>query len=175
MKILHSRKAISQSMDLFIIIAAVLGIGGVVTAATYGLVSSGASSTTAEILASTLTGGPPSGGGTFTLSLTIKNVGTTPVTLSATSPINVTITGVKGVASSSCTQSGSLTWGSAHCLLPASLVDWVVTSGTVTPGQQVSLIATMTTTGTNPVVSGGSYAVNVLFGASSTSVKLNAQ
>ena len=162
-------------MDLFIIIAAVLGIGGVVTAATYGLVSSGASSSSVQIMSSSLAGAPASGAGTFTLALALKNVGTSPVTLSASSPINVTITMVKGVAGSSCTQSGSVSWSSAHCTSNASLVDWVVTSGTVAPGQQVSLIATMTTTGTNPVVSGGSYTINILFGASSTSFKLTAE
>ena len=162
-------------MDLFIIIAAVLGIGGVVTAAAYGLVSSGASSSSAQLAAASLSGGPSSGPGTFTLAITLKNIGTSPVTLSAGSPLNVTITGVKGAAASTCSQSGSVAWSSAHCTSTGSLVDWSLTSGTIAPGQQVSLIATMTTTGTNPVVSGNSYTLNVLFGGSSTSVKVTAQ
>ncbi len=163
-------------MDLFIIIAAVLGVGGIVTAAAYGLVSSGASSSSVQVVESSLAGAPSSGAGTFTITLTIKDVGTSPVVLSATNPINVTITGVKGVTgTSSCTHSGSLSWMCAHYSSANSMIDWAVTSGTVAAGEQVSLIGTVTTPTTNPVVSGTTYTVNVLLGTASASVKLTAQ
>jgi len=88
----NERKAISQSMDLFIIIAAVLAVGGVVTAAVFGLANSAASNSSLAIVSATVHPG------TVGATITVKNNGgstlpsATP-TVSITSTTGGTVTG----------------------------------------------------------------------------------
>jgi hypothetical protein len=156
-----TRRAISQSLDLFIIIAAVLAAGGVTSAAVLGMIGSGSSSSTLQVLQSTLVGGSPS-----TVSLTLKNVGTQ--TLSAAS---ATLTlGVNGAPNATCVTTGSVTW-TTSCTTAVPMT-WTSTV-TLAPGAQVSFSATLV--GTGPVIPGNSYTATIQIGSDSLSVKLVAE
>ncbi len=162
MKIASNRKAISQSMDLFIIIAAVLAVGGVVTAAVYGLANSAATSSTLQITQSVLVGGTsPS------LTLVVKNTGT------ATIPSGIVTIALNVAGALGCTDSmtGSTTWSGA-CTGSAPLA-WTGTAS-LAPGTQMSFAVTFS--GTVPTISSGSqYSVVVSLGSTSASLKLTAQ
>jgi hypothetical protein len=178
MKIKNSRLAISQSMDLFIIIAAVLGVGGVVTAAVFGLANSGANSTTLQIVSASLVGGPSttSNGSTSTLALSLKNLGTSTINLSQANILNVT-TSQKGVSAATASATGSVTWSAQHAGLTNSLIGAYSDQGTVAPGSQITLLLTITTSNTTPApfASGNQYTINILLPGYTTSIKLTAQ
>ena len=62
-------------MDLFIIIAAVLAAGGVVTGAVYSLAGSAATNSSIQVVSVSLTGGSTSTSSPVALAITIKNIG----------------------------------------------------------------------------------------------------
>jgi hypothetical protein len=165
-------------MDLFIIIAAVLGVGGVVTAAVFGLANSGSTTMTLQVVSSTLVGGPSSttNGSTSTLALSLKNLGTSTIVLSPTNFLNVT-TSQKGVPTATSSVAGSVTWTAQHINTAGSLIGASSVSGTVQPGGQVTLLLTITTSNSTPApfTSGTQYTVNVYLPGYTTSLKLVAQ
>jgi len=156
------RSGISQSMDLFIIVAAVLAAGGVVTAAALGLINSATQSSTLQVTQSMLVGG-----GSPSLTLTVKNVGTTSIP-SGTATISLNVAGATGCTDST---SGSTTWTGA-CTGSAPIT-WTGTAS-LAPGGQLSFAVTFG--GTAPTItSGTAYSVTVNLGSASTSTKLTAQ
>ena len=62
-------------MDLFIIIAAVLGVGGVVSASIYNLVNGATSTASVVVLSASLRAGGTSGSSPVAISISIKNNG----------------------------------------------------------------------------------------------------
>jgi hypothetical protein len=156
------RSGISQSLDLFIIIAVVLACGGIVAAAATGLIGSASSSTTLQVVQSSLVGGT-----TPQLSLTIKNVGTQ--TITAASPV-ITLN-ILGATGATCPATGSTTWTGA-CTTTTAYVAWTGSSASLAPGSQVSFGATLTGI---TITSGATYSVSIVYGTASLSVKLLAQ
>ena len=79
MKTKKDRAAISQSMDLFIIIAAVLGVGGIVSASIYNLVSSATTSTSIIVVGAATRAGAATSSPPTAVSISIKNNGGSPI------------------------------------------------------------------------------------------------
>lgn len=68
-------------MDLFIIIAAVMAVGGVVTASVYGLAGSASSNASVQVVQASAAGGAPSSSSSInSFSITVKNTGSTTIT-----------------------------------------------------------------------------------------------
>ncbi len=180
MKTNQRRKAISQSLDLFIIIAAVLGIGGIVTGAAYSLANSAATSTSIQIVQAATAGGTATSINAF--SITIKNTGTSTINCSTNAPCEVVLVDAKQGSTpvTSPSPSGSTSAGaSASWTISGDAsgpVTFVTTSMTLSPGQQVSLTeGTLTLTGGEGYVTGTEETVSVLFGPASAQINLIAQ
>ena len=149
-------------MDLFIIIAAVLAVGGIVTAAVYTLANSASSSSTLQVTESVLVGGSsPS------LTLVVKNTGTATIP-SGTATIALNLAGATGCTDS---MTGSTTWSGA-CTGAAPLT-WTGTAS-LAPVAQMSFAVTFG--GTVPTItSGAAYSVTANLGSVSASIKLTAE
>jgi hypothetical protein len=170
MKITRQRRAISQSMDLFIIIAAVLGVGGVVTASVYNLVSSATSDSSISIINASLRAGASSA--------------SSPINCGSATSCEVVFAGTStGSAAATCTSpctitsGGGLTWGvgaSAGVLI----FDLSSTPAQLASGSQTSFVlsGTLTTTGSPVFWSPGTpVTINVLFGPASAQVTVVSQ
>ena len=166
------RKAISQSMDLFIIIAVVLACGGIVAAAATGLIGSATSQSSLQVTQSTLVGGT-----TAVVTLQLKNVGTTTISLSTGGTVTIAgITTLTAAATCGAPTVSQGTWGAGTCALGATTISYSNT-GTITlaPGAQLSFSATISAGTPQPIVSGTTYPVTFVFGSVSNTVKLTAQ
>jgi archaellum component FlaF (FlaF/FlaG flagellin family) len=162
------RTAISQSIDLFIIIAAVLAVGGVVTAAIYGLAGSASTNSSIQVVQAAAQGGGATAINSF--SITVKNTGSTTISLGT---VTVTLRGSVQPASpvtsptpTCSTGTGSL-GGSA-----ASPVQVICSSVTLAPGAQVAISEgpiSGLTTGWTP---GATYQVTVTLGSAQTSINV---
>ncbi len=167
------RSAISQSMDLFIIIAAVLGIGGVVTAAVYGLAGSAVSNSSIQVVQASAQGGAVSASTSINaFSITIKNTGSSPIT----GTLTITLGGTKEANGSTVpTPTCSNGTGGTVSVQSGSVVQITCSGVTLTPGEQVAIFegtvgaGTPLTTGWNV---GSTYAVTVLFGSAQTAINL---
>jgi hypothetical protein len=172
MKINTKRLAISQSMDLFIIIAAVLAVGGIVTAAILGLGSAATSNQSIEVSQIAATGSSTAGS-LIAFSITVKNNGPSSITGTLTVTLMGTVqpaTPVTSPAPTAAVTSGSTagTW-----TLGGAAGKPVVLSGasvTLAPGGQVAIsegsISGLTTSWTPGVL----QTVSLLFGAAQISV-----
>ena len=165
------RKGISQSMDLFIIIAIVLACGGVVAAAATGLIGSATSQSTLQVTQSTLVGG-----NTAVATLQLKNVGTTTINISTGTVTIAGITALTTAATCAAPTASQGTWAAGTCAIGATSISYINT-GTITlaPGAQLSFSATITGGAPQPIVSGTTYPVTYTFGAVSNTIKLTAQ
>jgi len=181
MKTPKSRRAISQSLDLFIIIAAVLGIGGIVTGAAYSLANGAATSTSIQVVQGATAGGSSTSINAF--SITIKNTGTSTITCTAAAPCEVILvstkqgtTAVTTPAPSGSTSSGaSAGWSIASATSP-SPVTFSTSTMTLSPGAQVSLTeGNLVLTGGVGYTTGTVVTVSVLFGPASAQINLVAQ
>ena len=168
------RSGISQSMDLFIIIAAVLGVGGVVTASIYNLVESATANTSVTVVGVTLKAGPAA---PIAVSVTVKNNGGSPITCSP-SACQVVLAGTN-VTSPACSGSclvsgGTLTW----TLSPASGPLTFVATGAsaLPPGAETSFVVNGPIGGTGTFWSAGEpVTLNVIFGSASAQVTVISQ
>jgi hypothetical protein len=133
MKIQSRRTAISQSLDLFIIIGAVLAVGGIVTSSVFGLVNGNAQSTAMQITAISAAGSAPaSSTGLNSFMVTLKNIGSAAIS----GTLTITLAGTSGNTGASLPNPvGSTTNGSTVTSLAAH-------GGTV--GSPVTLTATVT-------------------------------
>ncbi len=190
MRIKGRRSAISQSMDLFIIIAAVLGVGGVVSASVYNLVNSATNNASIAVVGASVVGGYSEGGAASlpsAIAITVKNNGGSPVTCSSTSACTIVFAGTGISATLTCAPTTCLT--SSPVAGPSS---WAIGSGTagpllfgvggtgfsLAPGAQTSLIASGITGGgtlTGMPAHGASVTLNIVFGSASTQVTVVAQ
>lgn len=171
-------------MDLFIIIAAVLGVGGVVTASIYNLVSSASSNTSIAVVDASLMAGPGATAAPSAMSISIKNDGGSPITCSSTNACEVVLAGTD--------------IGTGAAVVPSTLISapagWVVlttanapltfaysgaSSTSVPPGSQVSFLvngAPLTGTSmTGMPTPGSTVTLSVVFGTASAQVTVLAQ
>jgi hypothetical protein len=180
------RPGISQSLDLFIIIGAVLAVGGVVASAATGLIGSATSTPSLQLLSYTLAGSNACGtcGGPASLSLTMKNAGSSTVTIGSSFAVIVATNSMSTTTSTACTTTGSapasyagsapVSWTfstspSATCNASGGTINafkWVPSSAvTLAPGQQVTFAVTLTFTSStlpNPITSGSTYQLTIL-------------
>jgi len=163
MKSRNRRKAISQSLDLFIIIAAVLAVGGVTFAAATGLIGSSSQSATLTLSSSAIAVGTSGS----SLALQLKDVGTQSLSGTAT----ITILGVNGVAGATCTSTGSVTW-TGSCTTTTSPVSFTASGVTLAPGAALSISSQVTGI---TFTSGSQYVITVSLAASSATFKVTAQ
>lgn len=182
MKIDQRRAAISQSLDLFIIIGAVLAVGGVVTSSVFGLVNGNSQNTAFQVTSISATGGTGGASGTLvnSFNIVLKNIGSS----SIKGPMAITLVGANGGASPpSCTSvaptvvttSGSTAganW-SVACSTNASVTINGPSTGTATlaPGGQISVSVgsiPSSATGT-PWAPGVVQTVTITFGVASAS------
>ncbi|MDE1858459.1 MAG: hypothetical protein KGI26_05295 [Thaumarchaeota archaeon] len=183
MKITRRRKAISQSMDLFIIIAAVLGVGGVVSASVYNLVSAATTNSSISIVGVSLKAGATSADSPVAITISIKNNGGSPINCQTANSCEVVFAGTTS-------GTGTITCGSCS-LVSGGALTWQV-SGTTGPltfdiqnfpvqlaaGAQTSFVLSgpLTFTGTPGFWSDGSpVTINVLFGSASAQVTVVSQ
>ncbi|MBI3841059.1 MAG: hypothetical protein HY297_03775 [Thaumarchaeota archaeon] len=182
MKINRRRSGISQSLDLFIIVGAVLAVGGVVASAATGLIGSATSTPTLQLTSYTLVGGSAgASGGTTTLTVTLKNAGTGTVAVGTGFSIALGTNTITTTASTSCTgtsptsYAGStlVTWTFAAspnaCNVAGSVTSfkWTgpATAVSLTPGQQLTFAVSPSTAGAgaaNPITTGLTYQVTIL-------------
>jgi hypothetical protein len=172
MKTNLKRKGISQSMDLFIIIAAVLGIGGVVTASVYGLIGASSTNSSVLIVQGSVQGSATSG--TITsFTITVKNSGSATV---AGGTMTITLGGSKQPATpvtvpAPSGSTGTWTTGGAA----SSPVALTGTSVTLAPGQQVAVSLGTISGLTTGYTTGTPYTITVTYGSAQTSITLTAQ
>lgn len=183
LKIAKRRKAISQSMDLFIIIAAVLGVGGVVTASIYNLVNSATSNSSVTVVSAALVAGSNSTSAPTAISLTIKNNGGSPINC-GTASCEVVISGTNigstpGSPCPACIVSSPTGWGpSAAADAPLAFV-FSPAAATLAPGAQTSFLVNgpvfTGSTLTGMPTSGSTVTLSVIFGSASTQVTVVAE
>ena len=184
MKITRRRHAISQSMDLFIIIAAVLGVGGVVTASIYNLVSSATSNSSISIVDASLKAGTATSTSPVAIAVTVKNDGGSPISCGSSTSCEVVFAGTStGSAAATCnspctiTSGGTLVWGVGSSA-GALTFDLSSTPTQLASGSQTSFVlnGVLSTTG-SPVfwTPGTPVTINVLFGTASAQVTVVSQ
>ncbi len=189
MKINRSHRGISQSIDLFIIIAAVLACGIIVTNALLDLINANASNTSIELSQTSLAGSVAStSGGSATLTFTIKNAGTTTISLQSTDLVKLGINSLTTTTTTSCTDtvplsysgSSKVTWGAFNaqtsaganqaCTVAGSIAyfTWAgpSTAVTVSPGGTVTFsVSPSVTTSSgsvgNPITTGNTYTLTI--------------
>ncbi len=183
-------------MDLFIIIAAVLGVGGVVSASVYNLVNSATSNASVAVVGASVVGGYSAGGtvaAPSAIAITIKNNGGSPITCTSTT-CSVTLAGTNEGTG---TPAPSINCLPTTCLTSsptAGPIGWMITGPavgiplqftagatgfTLAPGAQTSFVVNgMTgTLGSSPSMPahGASVTLNVIFGTASAQVSVIAQ
>ncbi len=169
-------------MDLFIIIAAVLAVGGIVTAAIFGLAGAATTNSSIQVVSVSLTGGASSSASPVSFTITIKNTGSSAITCtSSTCLVTFAGTNTGTVTAPSC---------SAPCTITSSPTGWAIggaisnplsfSAGTMTlaPGAQATLVLNgPVTLGTGPTGmpvhnSGTAQTLNIVFGTASTSASV---
>jgi len=91
MKINCKRAGISQSLDLFIIVGAVLAVGGIVTSSVFGLVNGNSQSTAMQITSISASGGTNANTLVNSFNIVVKNIGSSAISGNMT----VTLVGTK--------------------------------------------------------------------------------
>ena len=173
MKISKRRRAISQSMDLFIIIAAVLGVGGVVSAAVYNLVNSATANSSVAVVEASLKAGAAA---PTAISVSVKNNGGSPIACTGSS-CEIVIAGTS-VTTPSCSgpclvSGGAQTWALSTATGPLS---FTATGPDLAPGEETSFVVNGRVGGTGTFWSAGEpVTINVLFGSASAQVTVVSQ
>ena len=176
MKINRRRRAISQSMDLFIIIAAVLGVGGVVSASIYNLVSSATSNSSITIVGASLRAGAAASASPVAVAISIKNNGGNPITCRGTTTCEVVFAGTDtGTPLPTClapctlTSGGNLTWYLGAAAGPLTFIA-NSTKFKLPAGSQTSFVLNgplQVGTGFASWSAGSGVTISVLFGSAS--------
>jgi hypothetical protein len=184
LKISRRRTAISQSMDLFIIIAAVLGVGGVVTASIYNLVNSASANTSIAVVEASMVAGSGATAAPSAMSVSIKNDGGTPITCSSTVACEVVLAGTNIGTGATVVPSTLVSAPAGWAVLTTDSTPLTFTysfsaSTTVQPGSQVSFLVSGTPlTGssmTGMPTHGSTVTLSVVFGTASAQVTVIAQ
>ena len=175
---IDQRRAISQSLDLFIIIGAVLAVGGVVTSSVFGLVNGNSQNTAFQVTAISASGGT----GTNlvnSFNIVLKNIGSS----SIKGPMTITlVNAMQGTGATACsvtptvvTTAGSTagTGWTLTCAANSSVTINGPSSGTsLSPGGQISIsVGTIPESGSTPTswAPGVVQTVSVTFGVASAS------
>lgn len=174
----------SQSMDLFIIIAAVLGVGGVVSASIYNLVSSATSNSSITVVGVSLKAGATPSDSPVAVTVSVKNNGGDPITCQTQTSCEVVIAGTStGSPPTTCgtpcgiASGGSLEWEVLNASGPLTFV-LSTTPAQLPAGSQTSFVLSgpLSTAGSPTFWSAGSpVTVNALFGSASTQVTVVSQ
>ena len=189
MKTRKHHAAISQSMDLFIIIAAVLGVGGVVTASIYSLVSSATTSTSIIVVGAAMRAGASTPDSPSAVSVSIKNDGGSPISCTPSTCQVVfagtdtgTATPPACAAPCSITSGGPAIWtvgGPAGEPEANNPLTFETNTFNLQPGGQTSFVlnAPLSSVGTSPTfwVVGAPVTINVLFGPTSAQVVVTSE
>ena len=182
MKVTRQRRAISQSMDLFIIIAAVLGVGGIVTASIYNLVSAATSNSSISIVGASLKAGDSASASPVAISVSVKNTGGSPISCSAKTSCEVVFAGTStGTGPARCespcsiTSGGNLTWALGTTAGP--LTFRLGSPARLPAGSQTSLVLSGALTATAPAfwAAGSLVTIDVLLGSASAQVTVVSQ
>ena len=189
MKIKKSRSAISQSMDLFIIIAAVLGVGSIVTASVYNLVSSATANSSVAVVEASLKAGATAASSPVAISISIKNNGgsaisctqsTCQVIFAGTNTGSTTVPACS--APCSIVSGGPAVWsvgGPAGIPTASNPLTFETNSFVLQPGGQTSFIlgSTLSTVGTSPTfwTTGASVTLDIVFGSTTAQVVVASQ
>jgi len=187
MRIRAGRSAISQSMDLFIIVAAVLGVGGIVSASLYNLVNSATANESVSVVEASARAGTSASSSPTAISISIKNDGGSPISCTA-STCQVIFTGTNtGTTAPSCaapcsiTSGGAATWsvgGPGGIPTPNNPLTFETDTFTLPAGAQTSFLLS------GPLVvgasasfwaSGAPVTVSVLFGSAAVQVAVASQ
>ena len=128
-------------MDLFIIIAAVLGAGGVVTAAIYGLINGNASTVSMQLSTASVVS---SASNNPLITVSIKNTGSASYTCSAASCV-VTLSNLHWTTSpTTCSANVATSWGpvtaTAACPLAGSATITLANNAAIPPGGQFTVV-----------------------------------
>jgi hypothetical protein len=183
LKITRRRKAISQSLDLFIIIAAVLGVGGVVTASIYNLINSATANSSIEVVGASLRAGAATSYSPAAISIALKNNGGTPITCTTATSCQVVFTGTSTGTGLTCsttcpvTSGGNLTW-SVSTAASIPLTFRATAPSTLPPGGETSftLNGPLTFSGSGVFWAPGTpVTINILFGSASAQVTVVSQ
>jgi len=175
-------------MDLFIIVAAVLGVGGIVTASIYNLVSSATANASISVVGASVKAGPSQSDSPTAISVSIKNNGGSPIVCkSSTCQVVFTGTNTGAYNTPGCTSpcsmvsGGGTTWSVGGPNGPASRdspLTFVPSPFTLAPGAQTSFLldgALNTTSSASFWASGTSVTISVLFGSSAVQVAVTSQ
>ncbi len=170
MKIARNRRAISQSLDLFIIIAAVLAVGGIVTAAVFSLAGSATTNSFVGVVQVQAAGGTVTGA-INSFSITVKNTGSSTITGIMTITLGGTTQPATPVTLPAPTGSDG-TWAlGGAATFPVQLTGTTVT---LTPGEQVAVSQGAITGLTTGWTIGTKYTVTVAFGSAQQSITVTA-
>lgn len=189
MKINRKRSAISQSLDLFIIIAAVLGVGGIVTASIYNLVSSATANSSVMVVGSSLRAGAGPGDSPLAVSVSIKNDGGSAISCTpSTCQVVFAGTDTGSTTPPACSAPCSIASGGAAVWSiggpggsPSANASLTFQTDTFTlgPGAETSLVlnGALSTVGSSPVFwgPGAAVTVDIVFGSSSSQVVVTSQ
>ncbi|MDG6918609.1 MAG: hypothetical protein JRN62_04135 [Nitrososphaerota archaeon] len=166
------RRAITQTLDLFILIAAVLGVGALVITALYGLVGAATTNASIQVVTASATGGATSGSNSITaLSITVKNSG------SSNLPSNTMYIELGGTSGSPTYTSGSILCNdvaSGTAAVYGTSVAIECSSVALAQGAQESIVLLNPITMTVGWNEGTSYQVTVVYGNTQTSVTVTA-
>ena len=168
------RGGISQSMDLFIIVAAVLGVGGVVSASIYNLVTSATTDTSVAVVEVSLRAGSAA---PAAISMTVKNNGGSPIACggSACQVVIAATSGASPACAGSCLVAGGvLSWALDAAAGPLT---FIATGGSaLAPGAETSFVVNGPVGGTGTFWSAGDpVTLNVIFGSASAQVTVISQ
>ncbi len=138
---IKNRSAISQSLDLFIIIAAVLGAGGVVTAAIYGLINGNASTVSLQFSTATVVS---SGSNNPLVTVSMKNTGSAAYVCGASSCV-ITLSNLHWTAApGTCNANVATSWGpaaaAASCPTSGSASITLANGVAIPPGGQFTVV-----------------------------------
>lgn len=178
---IRERSAISQSLDLFIIIGAVLAVGGIVVSTATGLIGAATTTPPLQLVQYQLVGSS-SAGNPDSLTLTLKNVGTSTLAIGSSFSVTLNTNSVTTSASTTCTASGDTpvsyagsnlvtfqamtTLGVASCTATGTLTGlrWQgpSTSVSLSPGQQLTFSVSPTIAQSTPITTGTTYQVIIL-------------
>lgn len=176
-------------MDLFIIIAAVLGVGGVVSASVYNLVNSATANSSVVIAGVSMKAGATAGASPVAISISIKNNGGSPISCTqSTCQVVFAGTNTGATAAPACAAPCSIVsggpgvWsvgGPGGTPSANNPLTFQTNSFVLQPGSQTSFVleSTLSTVGTSPTfwTSGGSVTIAVLFGSASAQVAVTSQ
>jgi len=161
---------------MFIIIAAVLGVGGVVSASIYSLVGSAAANSSISIVGASVKAGQSVGAPPIAIAVSIKNNGGSPISCATPASCEVVFAGTDVGSTPSCSapcsiiSGGSETWTLQTSAGPLTFV--AESAGSLAPGAEASFVlnGAISTAAGSFWTPGSTVTINALFGSASSQV-----